>query len=401
MRVTSSDSALVRRTALVVLLSSLALITACSRSSANVPHSTGGPGGPPLVSVITLAPAPVSLTRELPGRTSAYKVAEVRARVSGIILKRSFTEGSVVSEGQVLFEIDPATYRAELASAQATLARTEANLASARAQAARYEELIQAKAISRQDYDNSRATYLAAEADVAAARASVDTASINLGYTQVTSPITGQIGRSSVTEGALVQQGQATLLATVQQIDPIYVDLAQSSDEWLRLKDDIASGRLQAEPDGQTKVTLTTGLERTYAQPGHLEFADITVDPSTGSIVVRALFPNPNQDLLPGMFVRARIAEGVDAAALLVPQAALTRDSRGAASVMILNAANKVELRPVVADRTVGPAWLISTGLVAGDRVIVEGLQRIRPGMEVQIAPAAPSSPTAVASLSR
>jgi membrane fusion protein (multidrug efflux system) len=376
-----------------LLLSALALLAACSRA----PATTGAPPGPTAVGVITLAPQSVALTKELPGRTSPYRVAEVRARVSGIVLKRNFEEGAEVKEGQVLFEIDAAPYRAALDSAKATLARAEGNLISARAQADRYKALIDAKAISQQDYDNAHATDLATEADVAAGRAAVDTAQINLGYTSVVSPITGRIGRSSVTEGALVQEGQATLLATVQQIDPIYVDLTQSSDEWLRLKDEIASGKLRAEADGGTKVTLITGTGRDYPQPGRLQFSDITVDQATGSIAVRALFPNPNQDLLPGMFVRARIIEGVNPVALLVPQVAVTRDSRGAATALIVNAENKAEVRPIIVSRSVGASWLIASGLAAGDRVIVEGLQRLRPGMEVKAETVAAPPPALVA----
>jgi membrane fusion protein (multidrug efflux system) len=383
-----------------VLFSTLALLAACSRSPAAPGTKAGGPGGPPgptAVGVITLSPQSVALTKELPGRTSPYRVAEVRARVSGIVLKRNFVEGAEVKEGQVLFEIDAAPYRAAFDSAKATLARAEGNLISARAQADRYQALIEAKAISQQDYDNAHATFLASDADVAAGRAAVETANINLGYTSVTSPITGRIGRSSVTEGALVQAGQATLLAVVQQIDPIYVDLSQSSDEWLRFKDEIASGKLRAEADGGTKVTLITGAGRDYPQPGRLQFSDITVDQSTGSIAVRAVFPNPNQDLLPGMFVRARIVEGVNPAALLVPQGAVTRDSRGTATALIVNAQNKAEVRPVVVSRTVGASWLIASGLAAGDRVIVEGLQRLRPGADVKAEAVVAPAPTVVA----
>jgi len=383
------------------LLSTLALLAACSRGpAANSSPKAAGPGGAPgptPVGVITLAPQSVALTKELPGRTSPYRVAEVRARVSGIVLKRNFEEGAEVKEGQVLFVIDAAPYRAALDSAKATLARAEGNLISARAQADRYKELIEAKAISQQDYDNAHATALASEADVAAGRAAVETADINVGYTSVTSPITGRIGRSSVTEGALVQQGQATLLAVVQQIDPIYVDLTQSSDEWLLLKDEIASGKLRAEADGGTKVTLTAGTGRDYPQPGRLQFSDITVDQTTGSIAVRAVFPNPKQDLLPGMFVRARIIEGVNPVALLVPQAGITRDSRGAATALIVNAENKAEVRPVGVSRTVGASWLITSGLAAGDRVIVEGLQKVRPGAEVMAEPVAVPAPALVA----
>jgi membrane fusion protein (multidrug efflux system) len=395
---------LVRRSgAGLLLVGALAGMTGCSRSQADA-----SPPAPPAaaVGVVTLAPSAVNLTRELPGRTSPYRIAEVRARVSGIVLKRLFTEGSDIREGQVLFEIDAAPYRAALASAKATLARAEANLVSARAQANRFQALIEAKAVSRQDYDNATSTLAATEADVAAGRAAVESAAIDLSYTTVTAPVSGRIGRSSVTEGAFVQQSQATLLATVQQLDPIYVDLKQSSTEWLRLKDEIARGGLQDASAAEADVALVMENNRDYAAPGRLQFSDITVDPGTGSIALRAIFPNPRHDLLPGMFVRARLVEGVNPSALLVPQAAVSRSSRGEATVFVVNAQSQAELRPITTARSVGSAWLVTSGLAAGDRVIVEGLQRLRPGMPVTAGPAGSSAtpvakPAVVASASR
>jgi membrane fusion protein (multidrug efflux system) len=343
------------------------------------------------VGVVTLASTAVTLTKELPGRTSAYRVAEVRARVNGIVLKRLFTEGADVKQGQPLFTIDPEPYQAALDSAKATLARAEANLANARLQAQRFSELVADNAVSRQEYDNAMAGLKASEADVAAGRAAVQTARINLGYTRVTSPQSGRIGRSAVTEGAYVQQAQATLLATVQQLDPVYVDLTQSSAELLRLRRDLAEGRLQSAGKDSAKVKLVLEDGREYGHPGALQFADVTVDPSTGSIALRALFPNPRGELLPGMFVRARVEEGVNPEALLVPQQGVTRDQKGLPTALVVNAQSRVERRQLVTDRAVGDSWLVTAGLKAGDRVIVEGLQKIRPGQEVSPVAAAAS----------
>jgi membrane fusion protein (multidrug efflux system) len=363
-----------------VALLGVVAFAACNRSG-NKPAAAP----PPVeVGVVTLAPTPVTLTKELPGRTSAYRVAEVRARVNGIVLKRLFKEGSDVKEGQALFLIDPAPYRAALEGAKAQLARAQATLASNRTQAQRYTELVADNAVSRQEYETATAALKASEADVAAGRAAVDTARINLGYTTVTSPVSGRIGRSNVTEGAYVQAAQATLLATVQQLDPVYVDVTQSSVEVLRLRRDLADGKLQSAGKDQAKVKLVLEDGREYALPGALQFADVTVDPSTGSIAMRALFPNPRAELLPGMFVRARIEQGVNPEALLVPQQAVTRDQKGQATVLVVNAQRKVERRPLVTDRAVGDAWLVTSGVKAGEQVIVEGLQKVRPGAEVR-----------------
>jgi membrane fusion protein (multidrug efflux system) len=366
-----------------LLVATLAVLAGCEKKSA-----AKAPPGPVEVGVVTLAPTPVTLTRELPGRTSAYRVAEVRARVNGIVLKRLFTEGSDVKQGQPLYTIDPAPYQAALDSAKATLARAEANVANARLQAQRVSELVAENAVSKQEYDNATAALKASEADVAAGRAAVQSARINLGYTTVTSPVSGRIGRSAVTEGAYVQQAQATLLATVQQLDPIYVDLTQSSAEALRLRRELAEGKLQSAGQGKAKVKLVLEDGREYEEPGALQFADVTVDPGTGSIALRALFPNPRGELLPGMFVRARLAEGVNPQALLVPQQGVTRDQKGLPTALVVNAERKVERRTLVTDRAVGDAWLVTAGIAPGDQVIVDGLQKVRPGALVTPVPA-------------
>src|SRR5512138_3363810 len=313
-------------------------LAACNRQPAGPP-----PAPPPVeVGVITVTPTAVTLTRELPGRTSAFRVAEVRARVNGIVLKRFFTEGSDVKEGQRLFQIDPAAYQAAVEGAKAALARAEVNVANARIQAKRNEELVEDRVVSRQEAENTTAAMKAAEADVAAARAAVQVAQINVGYTTVTSPVSGRIGRSAVTEGAYVQAGQATLLATVQQLDPVYVDLTQSTAELLRLRRDLEAGKLQAAGAGRAKARLVTEDGREYGPEGILQFADVTVDPTTGSVALRARFPNPKGELLPGMFVRARLAEGVSPAAILVPQVAVTRDQKGLPTALVVYAQYKV-----------------------------------------------------------
>jgi membrane fusion protein (multidrug efflux system) len=365
-------------------VASLALLSACGSRSTAPP-----PAGPVEVGVVTITPAPLTLTRELPGRTSAFRVAEVRARVNGIVQKRLFAEGSDVKEGQRLFLIDPAPYEAALDGARATLARAEATLGNARVQAQRHAELIRTSVVSQQDYDNAMAALKTAEADVAAARAAEQAARINLGYTTVTAPVSGRIGRSAVTEGAYAQASQATLLGTVQQIDPIYVDLTQSADEVLRLRRDLESGRLEGAGKGKARVRLVTDDGREYAHAGALQFTDVTVDPGTGSIMLRALFANPKGELLPGMFVRARLDEGVNPSALLVPQVGVTRDQKGLPVVLVVNSERKVERRQIVTERAVGSAWLVTDGIRPGELVIVEGLQKVRPGAVVNPVPVA------------
>lgn len=343
--------------------------------------------GPVEVGVVTLAPTAVTLTTELPGRTSAFRMAEVRARVNGIVVKRLFTEGSDVREGQPLFRIDAAPYQAALDSAKAQLARAQARLSSAKLLADRYTELVAANAVSKQEHDDAIAGLRTAEADVAAGKAAVDAARINVGYTTVTSPVKGRIGRSEVTEGAYVQAAQATLLATVQQLDPVYVDVTQSSAEVLRLRRDLESGKLQSAGKGQAKVVLVTEDGREYGTPGALQFADVTVDPGTGSIALRAIFPNPARELLPGMYVRARLPQGVNPQALLVPQRAVTRNNKGEPTALVVKD-GKVELRLLATDRAVGDQWIVTSGLAAGDQVIVDGLQKVRPGAAVSAVPA-------------
>ena len=378
----------------LVVVGAMALLFACGRPPAAPPQ---GPQGPVEVGVVTVNPAAVPLSRELPGRVSAFRVAEVRARVNGIVLKRHFTEGSEVKAGQLLFTIDAAPYRAALSSAKAALARAEANLASARLQAGRYGELVESNAVSKQEYDNAQAQQKADEADVAAAQAAIETATINLGYTAVTAPVSGRIGRSMVTEGAYAQAAQATLLATVQQLDKVYVDVAQSSVELLRLERALQSGEFHRIGAQQAQVALLLEDGTTYGAPGTLQFSDVTVDASTGSVSLRAIFPNPKAELLPGMFVRARLDEAVDPDALLVPQLAVTRGPTGEATTMVVGEGSKAELRSITADRAVGNAWLVTKGLHAGDQVIVTGLQKIRPGLPVKPTPAAAGAPLSAA----
>lgn len=373
----------------------------CGKGAAS---PTAAPAGPLEVGVVTLAPTAVTITNELPGRTSAFRVAEVRARVNGIVLQRLFTEGSNVKEGQVLYRIDPAPYRAALESAKAQLARAEANVSSARLQAERFAELVEARAVSQQEYDNAIAAQKAAEADVAAGKAAVQSAQINLGYTSVTAPVSGRIGRSEVTEGAYVQAGTATLLATVQQLDPLYVDLSQSSGDLLQLRRELEAGRLQRAGDGAAKVTVLLEDGSEHPKAGALQFADATVDPTTGSVKLRAIVPNPDKTLLPGLFVRARLEAGQQPEAILVPQMGVTRDPKGRPTALVVNAKEEVELRVIQTDRTIGDAWLVRSGLKAGDRVIVEGVQKVRPGMPVRAVayaekpPAAPQTPASSAS---
>ncbi len=371
------------RAAKLLSFMAFALVAACGGKGGGPPAA-----GPVEVGVVTITPTPVTLTRELPGRTSAFRVAEVRARVNGIVLKKLFIEGSDVKEGQRLFLIDSAPYEAALDGARAALARAEANQANARLQGQRYADLVEDKAVSRQEYDTAMAAQKSAEADVAAARAAEQTARINVGYTAVTAPVSGRIGRAAVTEGAYVQAAQATLLATVQQLDPVYVDVTQSSDEVLKLRRDLESGKLQGAGKGQARVRLVTGDGREYAEAGTLQFTDVTVDPGTGSIALRALFPNPRGELLPGMFVRARLEEGVNPQALLVPQIGVTRDQKGVPVALVVNAEKKVERRQLVTDRAVGDTWLVTEGIKAGEQVIVEGLQKVRPGALVNPVPA-------------
>jgi membrane fusion protein (multidrug efflux system) len=338
----------------------------------------------PEVSVVTVHRASAPITTELPGRTSAYLVAQVRARVDGIVLKREFKEGSEVKMGQRLYQIDPAPYIAALNSAQASLQKAEANLASTTAQAERYKVLVAANAVSKQDYDNAVASQGQAAADVATGKAAVAMAQINLGYTNVGSPISGRSGPSLVTEGAYVQASAATLMTTVQQIDPVYVDLTQSSVEGLQLRRDIASGQLKLNGPDQAKVTLLLEDGTQYPLSGSLQFTDITVDQGTGSVTLRAIFPNPRFVLLPGMFVRARIEEGVKEDAFLVPQVGVTHDPKGQAAALVVGPDDKVTAHTLQLRGTSGDQWIVEGGLNDGDRVIVAGMLKAKPGTAVK-----------------
>ena len=370
----------------------ISLLAACSRGG---PPGGMPPGGfTPQVTVVTLKAQPVTLTRELPGRTNAYLVAEVRPQVSGVLKKRLFEEGSLVKAGQPLYEIDDAIYRAQLESAQAQLAKAEAALVAARLTAVRDEELIKIDAVSRQDHENAVSAFGQAQADVASGKAAVANAQVNLQYAHLTAPITGRIGKSAVTVGALVTADQATAMATIQQLDPIYVDVNQASSEWLRLKQEIDSGRAKS-GTADSPVTIILADGRTYAQKGRLQFADVTVDPSTGDFLLRAIVPNPNDELLPGMYVRARLDEGVLSNGVLAPQQGIARDPKGNATALVVDAQGKVESRDVKVSRTIGDQWLIDEGLSGGDRVIVEGLQKVQPGMAVSAVEAANATPAA------
>ena len=364
--------------AVVLMLSGSLALTGCDDKPAQQ-----GAQQMPEVGIVTLKSAPLQITTELPGRTSAYRVAEVRPQVSGIILKRNFTEGSDIQAGVSLYQIDPATYQATYESAKGDLAKAQAAANMDQLTVKRYQKLLGTKYISQQDYDTAVATAQQSNAAVVAAKAAVETARINLAYTKVTSPISGRIGKSAVTEGALVQNGQTTALATVQQLDPIYVDVTQSSNDFLRLKQELANGKLQQE-NGKAKVELVTNDGLKYPQNGTLEFSDVTVDQTTGSITLRAIFPNPDHTLLPGMFVRARLEEGVNPDALLVPQQGVTRTPRGDASAMVVGESDKVEVRQITATQAIGDKWLVTEGLKTGDRVIITGLQKVRPGVQVK-----------------
>jgi membrane fusion protein, multidrug efflux system len=365
-----------------LLVATALLLGACAKEAA-------GPPPPPEVNVITLQPRAISITDQLPGRTTAFRVAEVRPQVTGIVQRRLFVEGGEVKAGEQLYQIDAGSYRAALSSAQAALKRAEAQAVSAKLLEERYEPLIAANAVSKQENDDAIAARARAEADVAAARAQVDTARINVVYTQVLSPITGRIGRTLFTEGALVTSGQSSPLATVQQLDPIYVDITQSSTEMLRLQRQFANGEMVKVDDNQAEVALTLEDGTQYAERGRLKFSEVSVDPSTGSVVLRAVFPNPKRELLPGMFVRAQLTRGTRSAALLVPQRGVSHNPRGEATVLIVEKDDKVAERVVVADRSINGEWLITDGLAAGDRVIVDGLQKAKPGAQVKAVPAA------------
>lgn len=346
----------------------------------------------PEVSVTTVDTRKITLTTELPGRTSAYRIAEIRPQVNGLILKRLFTEGGDVKAEQILYQIDPAPFQAALDNAKAALGRSEASVPALKLKADRFRDLLKDNSVSQQDYDDAAAALKQAEADVAYWKASVVTAQINLGYTAVKAPISGRIGKSNVTEGAIVTAYQPVALASIQQLDPIYVDVSQSTADLMRLKRRLEEGRLQQNGSSQNKVQLVLDENIKYPIEGILQFRDVTVDETTGSVMLRIAFPNPDRSLLPGMFVRALVMEGVKPDAILIPQQSVIRDPKGNPMAMIVNAESQVVLAHLTVDRPIEDKWLVSSGLKAGDRIIVEGLQKVRPGSAVRIAPAGTDS---------
>lgn len=384
---------LARSVGLALLASGL--LTACGEQG----PAQQGPGAmpPAAVDVVTLRTAPLQLTTELTGRSAPLRVAEVRPQVSGIILKRLFTEGSDVKAGQLLYQIDPAVYQAAVASAKANLAKAQANEQSARLKAKRYAELVKVKAISSQEYDDADAAWKQQLAEIGAAKAALQSANINLAYTRITAPISGRIGKSAVTEGALVTAQQADSLTSIQQLDPMYVDVRQSTADLLRLKRQVAAGKLTQDEQKGARVSFQLEDGSTYGEEGSLQFSDVTVDETTGMVTLRVIVPNPHQLLLPGMFMRATLQEGERAEGLLVPQTAVTRTPKGGATVMVVTADNKVALREVQLGRSVGSDWVVESGLKAGERVIVAGLQKVKPGVVVAPAEQGAAAPSAQA----
>lgn len=365
-----------------------ALGAACGKPPA------GPPPGPAEVGVVTMAPERVVLTTELPGRTSPYLVAEVRPQVNGLLRERKFEEGSDVKAGDLLYQIDPAPYQAAFEQAKASLAMAEANLPAARSRAERMKGLVAIHAVGQQDYDDAVAALQQAEASVAAAKATVESARINLSYTPIRAPISGRTGRSSVTVGALVTAYQPVPLATIQQLDPIYVDVAQSSAELLRLQKSFKGGALTKDASwSRVKLVLEDGTP--YPREGKLKFREVTVDPATGSVTLRMVFPNPDHVLLPGMYVRAVVEEGVLRDALLVPQQGVARTPKGDPYALVAGRDGKVEQRMLTVGRAIGDRWLVTAGLAEGDQVIVEGTQRVRPGADVKAVPFVPAAPGA------
>lgn len=362
----------------------LAVMVAGSLTGCGEPaESQAGQMPPTAVDVVTLKSGPVRLHTELTGRTAALRIAEVRPQVSGIVQQRLFTEGADVKAGQLLYQIDPAVYQAEVASAKASLAKAEANEHTARLKAKRFASLLRVSSISRQDYDDADAGWKQAKAEVLAARAALKRAEINLDYTRVKAPISGRIGSSAVTEGALVTAQQALALTTISQLDPIYVDVRQSSADLLRLQRWAAEGKLVKDDQRGAAVNFTLEDGSAYGETGSLQFSDVTVDESTGMVTLRVTVPNPRQLLLPGMFMRATLTEGERQNGLLVPQVAVSRTPRGAASVMVVTRENQVEARDIQVSRMIGSDWLVETGLKAGERVIVAGLQKVKAGARV------------------
>ena len=368
------------------------LITSGCGSQQAAPQS-----GIPEVATQVVQQERVVLTTELPGRTSAYLVAEIRPQVNGIVQERLFNEGSDVKAGSVLYQIDPAPYQASYNNAVAALARSEANLPPIRLKAERFRELVAVKAISQQDFDNAAAALKQAEADIEYSKATVESARINLAHTRVIAPITGRIGRSNVTVGALATAYQGPAFATIQQIDPIYVDATQSSATLLQLKRNIAAGRIKGTGPDRARVKLLLEDGTPYPLEGTMKFSDVTVDPSSGSFILRMVFPNPKQILLPGMYARAIVQEGEVDRAVLVPQQAVSRDPKGNPVALIVDGEGKVGQRMLTLDRAIGDKWLVSSGLKPGDQVIVEGIQKVRSGAAVKVVPFQESGASGVA----
>lgn len=364
----------------------LTVLAGCDEKHAATPDRAAAVG------VMDVTPSDIEVTTELPGRVTAFRVSEVRPQVSGILKKRLFVEGTEVKAGQQLYQIDPERYGASLASAEADLAKANATLKSVQAKASRYFELVKINAVSKQDYDDAVASFDEAKAEVKAAKAALDLAAIDLVYTKVNAPISGRIGKSNVTEGALVTANQETTLTTVTQLDPIYVDLTQSSVALMQLRREIAAGAFDSK-SGRLAVELTVeGDNQAYPFAGVLQFSDVTVDQTTGTVTVRAIFPNPDRELLPGMFVRARITQGATKDSLTVPQKAIVRDASGGASVWVPGPKNRALLQPIQVSRMVGDRWIVTGGLHAGDKVIVDGLQSLRPGVAVAPVPVVPTA---------
>ncbi|WP_203074770.1 efflux RND transporter periplasmic adaptor subunit [Falsiroseomonas ponticola] len=366
----------------LALVGSVALLASCDEPPKPA-AAQGAPPPPPAVTVVTLERKEVPVTTTLPGRTAPYRVAEVRPQVGGVLRERLFTEGERVSAGQPLFQIDPATLEAAVRRAEAALARAEATERAASGTATRYRSLVTAQAVSQQNLENAEATLRQAQADVMSARAQLETARIDLAFTRVASPINGRTGRSTVTPGALVTANQAAALVTVTQLDPIYVDVTQPSAALLQQRRDVASGALRRDSIDQARASLILEDGSRYPHPGEIQFSEVIVDQGTGSVTMRAVFPNPDQLLLPGMFVRAEVEEGVTDSALLVPQQAVSRTPRGEPMAFVVNAQNVVEARTLRTTRAIGTDWLVTEGVAPGDRVVVEGVQRIRPGARV------------------
>ncbi len=364
-------------------------------------NTHGRPAAPPPVTevaTVTVGTQPVVLTTDLPGRTSAYRIAEIRPQVGGIIKKRLFEEGAEVATGQALYQIDPASFQAALQNAMASLGKAEANLPAVRSKEERYREALSDNAVSRQDYDDAAAALKQAEADVQLWEATVETARINLGYTRITAPISGRTGRSNVTEGALVTAHQPVPLVTIQQLDPVFVDVPQATSELLRLKRRLKDRRLMRNGTKQNKVKILLEDGTTYPLEGTLQFRDVSVDPMTGSVTLRILVPNPDRVLLPGMYVRAVVTEGVNEQAILVPQQGVARDPKGNPLALIVDGEGNVEQRMLGLDRAIEDKWLVSSGLSPGDRMIVEGLQNVRPGDAVKVVPWVPAGDREAAS---